>query len=668
MDKTKIHSLIRDERWQEARGVCARFCNIKPDDAEGWFLLGAICGQLGAFRESEDACVRSLALRGDMPITLCNLGIAQREQGKLEAAIDVFKKAIKLKPDLSEAYAELGAALRLRGDFDEGASYCRHAISLKPSNATALYNLALILSAKGNTSEAMLLLQQAISVNPKYADAHLQFGQMLRACKRLDEAIVHFRRAIALRPIDAIAWNALGGAVMTRLGAHYSLGEPEKCYREAIRLQPAVPEFYLNLGVLLREQGRHTEALELFRKAVEVRPDYEAAIAGVAQVLEHLGDFDGAYAAIQPLLKRGTEESSVALAYSSVARHLNQCAESAALLEKIVLLPKPARESSSMHFALGKLYDAMKEYDKSFSHTKAAHEVEPAHYDPEINRRKFDEIIEVFSAENFARWPRAANKSQLPVFIVGMPRSGTSLVEQILASHPQVHGAGELEHVHGMTATLATMLGNKIAYPQCLTEVKRKHLDEIAQRHLAMLSKLSKTAARVTDKMPHNFIELGLINLLFPEARIIHCKRDPVDTCFSIYGLPFNDSHPYAGNLEHLGSYYLQYLRLMEHWKSVLSVPILEVQYEGLVADQEGISRQMIEFCGLHWDERCLNFHKADRVVTTHSYDQVRRPIYKQSVARWKNYERHLGPLIEVLESPSYSHSNVFPYLTARVG
>ena len=647
--KPQIHALIQKQRWQEAQRTCMQFCDANPDDAESWFLLGAICGQVGAFAESEQACTRSLALRSDMPAPHCNLGIALREQGKLEEAISAFHQAIKRKPDFSEAYSELGAALRLLGQLGEAAEHCRRALSLNPSNAQALFNLAMVFIAQDKTPDAVLALQQAIKLNPNYAEAHTLLGQMLRAQKRLDEAIIHFRQALKLRPYDAIVWNALGGAVMARLGAHYSLGEPEKCYREAIRLQPKVPEFYLNLGVLLREQGRHEEALELFRNAVELRPGYETAIAGISQVLEHLGDFDGAFATIQPLLEQGTQESTVALAYSAVARHVNQRAEAIALLEKIVLLPKPARELSSMHFALGKLYDSMKEYDKSFYHTHAAHHIEPAVYDPEQNKRKFDEIIEVYSVENLTHLPRSTSRSQLPVFIVGMPRSGTSLVEQILASHPQVYGAGELEHIHGMTAILSTLLGGKAAYPQCLASVKRRHLDELAQRHLAMLSKLSKTAVRVTDKMPHNFMELGLINLLFPNAHIIHCKRDPVDTCFSIYGLPFNDSHPYTDSLEHLGSYYLEYLRLMEHWKRVLSVPILEVQYEELVADQEGVSRQMVEFCGLPWDERCLNFHVVERVVTTHSYDQVRRPIYKQSVARWKNYESHLRPLIEAL-------------------
>ena len=651
-NKSQIYTLIQKQRWQDAQRVCTRFCNEHADDAEAWFLLGAICGKLGSFAESEQACARSLALSPDMPVTLCNLGIALREQGKREEAIPVFHQAIKLKPDFAQAYNELGGALQLAGQLDDAAEHYRRARSLDPSYALASFNLATVFVAQGKVADAEIALQQAIKLNPHYAEAHSLLGQLLRAQQRLDEAIVHFRQVPKLKPDDAYAWNALGGAVLARSGANY-YPEAEQCYREAMRCQPEIPEFYLNLAVLLRQRGRHEEALELFRKATELRPGYETAIAGVAQVLEHKGDFEGAYAAIRPLLEQGTTESTVALAFAVIARHINHRDEAVALLEKIVLLPKPEHELRTSHFTLGKLYDSMKAYDMAFRHFATAHRIDPAVYDPAQNRRKFDELMDVFSAEKLARLPRSTSRSKLPVFIVGMPRSGTSLVEQILASHPQVHGAGELEDIYRMTETLSTMLGGKITYPQCVMGAKRRHLDELAQRHLAMLGKFSKTATRVVDKMPHNFLALGMIELLFPGARIIHCKRDPVDTCFSIYGLPFIASHPYTDRLEHLGSYYLEYLRLMEHWKSVLSVPILEVKYEELVADQEGISRQMVEFCGLPWDERCLNFHEAERVVTTHSYDQVRRPIYKQSVARWKNYESHLTPLIEALSQDS---------------
>ena len=647
-NKSQIQALIQKQRWQEAQEKCAQFCNANPNDAEAWFLLGAIYGQVGAFAESEAACSRSLALRPDMPITLCNLGIAFRQQGKLEEALSVLRQAIKLKPDFAQAYNELGGALQLAGQLDNAAENYRLAMSLNPAYALACFNLATVFAAQGKIADAIVTLQQAIKLQPEYVEAHTLVGRLLRAEKRLDEAIVYFRQAVKLKPGDAYAWNALGGAVMDSL-SHRSFEEAEKCYREAIRYQPKIPEFYVNLAMLLRVPGRHEEALDLFRKAVELRPGYETAIGGAAEVLEHKGEFDDAYATIRPLLEQGTTESAVALAYAAMAHHIDQRDAALALLEKTVLLPKPAHELRALHFALGKLHESMKAYDKSFRHFALAHRIEPATFDPAQNRRTFDDLIEVFSAENLACLPRSSSRSKLPVFIVGMPRSGTSLVEQILASHPQVYGAGELEDIHRMTVVLSNMLGGKTAYPQCVASVKRRHLDELAQRHLAMLGKFTKTATRVTDKMPHNFMTLGLIELLFPSARIIHCKRDPIDTCLSIYGLEFTANHPYADSLEHLGSYYLEYLRLMEHWKTVLSVPVLEVQYEELVADQERISRQMVEFCGLPWDERCLNFHEAERLVTTHSYDQVRRPIYKQSVARWKHYERHLAPLIEAL-------------------
>lgn len=604
---------------------------------------------MGTFAEAEDACRRSIALRPDMPMTHTNLGIALRQQGKHEDAMAALRLAIRLKPNSPQAGNELVSMLLLAGQPDEAEEHCRRMLSLDPTYSPACFNLATVYAARGEITEAIAALQQAIRLNPAYAEAHARLGELFRPQRRFDEAILHFRQAVKLRPGDAIAWHALGGTLMDRLSSQDAYSEAEKCYREAIRHQPAVPEFFHNLALLLREQGRHNEALDLFRQAVELRPGYEDAIAGIARVLEQRGDFDEAYASLRPLLEQGTENSAVALSYSAVARHIGQRDEAIALLERVVSLPKPDQELRTMHFALGKLYDSIKEYDTSFRHTASAHAIEAFPYDPGQNRLKFDELIQVFSAENLARLPRSTSRSRLPVFIVGMPRSGTSLVEQILASHPQVYGAGELGDVHRMLLALPAMLGGKIAYPQCVTSAKRRHLDELAQRHIAMLTRLSKTATRVTDKMPHNFLALGLLELLFPAARIIHCKRDPVDTCFSIYGLPFNAGHPYTDNLAHLGGYYLEYQRLMAHWKTVLSVPILEVQYEELVADQEGVSRQMVEFCGLPWDQRCLNFHEAERVVTTHSYDQVRRPIYKKSVARWKHYESHLGPLIAAL-------------------
>jgi hypothetical protein len=236
------------------------------------------------------------------------------------------------------------------------------------------------------------------------------------------------------------------------------------------------------------------------------------------------------------------------------------------------------------------------------------------------------------------------------VFIVGMVRSGTSLVEQILSSHPDVHGAGELPDIIQITNGLQDFLGASAPYPECLSLLKQEHLDALAQHYLEHLKQISPDARRVVDKMPGNFMHLGLIEMLFPEARVIHCMRDPVDTCLSAYFQDFSRSHPYAYDLSNLGAFYRAYLKVMAHWRKILRLPLFELQYEDLIANQEQVSRALIEFCGLEWDDRCLQFHETQRFVGTASYDQVNRPLYKQSVARWKRYERHLGPLLAALK------------------
>jgi hypothetical protein len=244
-----------------------------------------------------------------------------------------------------------------------------------------------------------------------------------------------------------------------------------------------------------------------------------------------------------------------------------------------------------------------------------------------------------------------------PIFVVGMPRSGTTLVESILAGHPQVHGAGELDDMLLLRQDLAKAHGAGKVYPDFLQTISIEILDQFATKHLARLESLSREAARVTDKMPQNFVQLGLIDLLFPGARVIHCMRNPLDTCLSIYFQPFMQHHDYATELRNIGLYYREYLRLMDHWRSVLRIPMLDLRYEDLVENSEEQVRRLLDFCELPWDERCLRHHESGRVARTFSYNQVRKPIYKTSVARWKRYERHLGPLIEALGDACDPHS-----------
>ena len=287
----------------------------------------------------------------------------------------------------------------------------------------------------------------------------------------------------------------------------------------------------------------------------------------------------------------------------------------------------------------------MERFDEAWPHFVAGNNATAQLYDTVNFRLRVEKTMEVFSQAGLFSLPRSDVNSQRPVFIVGMPRSGTSLVEQILAEHPRICGGGELTFLSDIMMNLPASIGSKKGWPFCATELTKDDLNRMAHRYLERLEGISETADRVTDKMPHNFTELGLLQLLFPDARVIHCKRDPKDTCLSIYFMNFLIGHEYSRDLFHIGTHYYQYQRLMEHWKHYLTIPILDIQNEDLVNDPEPLVRQMLEHCDLEWHQGCLDFHKSKRLVHTASYDQVRQPLYSRSIGRWRNYEKYLGEL-----------------------
>jgi tetratricopeptide (TPR) repeat protein len=363
-----------------------------------------------------------------------------------------------------------------------------------------------------------------------------------------------------------------------------------------------------------------------------------------------MGAPDKAVAALRPWLGQASRQPAIALAYGMVAPHMGEIREAIASLRGALKLVGGNREiESTFSFRIGDLLDKDGRFDEAFDYYQRANRLRAVAYDHAGSKARFEALAHFFSGSQMPLLPRAANRSELPVFIVGMPRSGTTLVEAILASHAQVHGAGELDDVFLMQRELQDLSGANTSYPHCLESVSARVLDQVADRHLAKLQALAPDAARVTDKLPQNFLNLGLIELVFPGARVIHCARHPLDTCLSIYFQQFMQHHDYATELEHIGLYYQEYRRLMAHWRAVLRLPLLEVGYEDLTANPEATIRHLLEFCGLPWDERCLRHHETGRVARTFSYHQVRQPIYKTSVARWKRYEKHLGPLIAAL-------------------
>ncbi len=393
-------------------------------------------------------------------------------------------------------------------------------------------------------------------------------------------------------------------------------------------------------------QGHFAEAQANYQEALRLTLDCIEALAGEASLLEKQGDFAQAYERLYPLLKAGTTNIAVITTLATLCRHYDHRTTLLTLMERLLTQESlSVDQRRSLLFALGKLCDELKAFDKAFAYFQQANALKLCHFDPGKHAAFITALIDAYSVDRWAHLPRATHQSERPVFIVGMPHSGTSLVEQILASHPAVYGAGELRDISQIVASLPTLFGPNHSYPSCVEALSPELVNTLAHRYLSRLMTLSPDAVRITDKMPGNFLHLGLIALLFLQARIIHCRRNPLDTCLSCYFQDFTVGHAYAYDLIHLGFYYRQYQKLMQHWHSVLDISLLEVHYEELITHQEEISQQMLTFCGLEWHEQCLRFHETKRLVHTTSYDQVRRPLYRTSVHQYRHYESYLEPL-----------------------
>ena len=501
----------------------------------------------------------------------------------------------------------------------------------------------------GDPDAAKTLLVEACRLNPADAETWLMLGNINAQLTASAEAETAYLEALRLKPDFGEAHQYLAN-LLVPLGR---LGEATESYRRALRIKPHSIPAHINLGNTLVLQGRFDEASDVYRAALQIDPACRKAALGLAHVYERQGDLRQAFVHVQPYLDPEKVDADAAMIFAAVCRPLQRCDEAIALMERLLLRENPPlddKERSALHFRLGRLYDAQNLYDPAFLNFKLGNAIKAKmwHFDVQAHIRHIDTLIATFSPTFIAQAPRAVTRSERPVFIVGMPRSGTSLVEQILSNHPAVFGAGELEELSHIAAELPATLGGQSPYPKCLNSLTAAHCEQLARRYLDKLTALAPQASRITDKMPDNFLRLGLIALLFPGARIIHCLRDPIDTCLSCYFQNFGAGLSFAFDLAALAEYYRQYRRLMEHWRTVLDLPVMEVRYEDLVTDQERVTRELVGFCGLDWDERCLRFYESSRAVSTASYDQVRQPLYTRSVGRWRHYRSHLGPLADL--------------------
>jgi tetratricopeptide (TPR) repeat protein len=640
-------------RFREAEQLYRRVLQRDPNNADALNLLGVLAAQAGHARDAKDMLSKAVAIDGGNPEFRFNLGLVCQGTGDRDEAIKYYRQAVEIRPTYADAWLNLGGLLLNKGDAEEAERCHRQAVVLDPANPVAHHNLGAALLVRQAYQQAEQCFREALRLQPVYAEACNGLGLARSAQGSLDEAAAQFRRALALNPDYAEAHNSLGYTLLEQDRLEEAVAE----MRAALAAKPEFLQARVNLAIIMVEQEDFEEALKIYDQVLQDQPGHAAALAGKAAVLDRQGRRDEAARIVMPFADAGSLPHAMISLYGRLSRDAGEQEKALAPLKNIQASGTAAENvQRDVHFALGDLYDDLGQYDRAFEHYAAGNALRHTDYDPQSTADRTDRIIAYFSTERLAALPRASMQAELsanvsadlPIFIVGTPRSGTSLVEQILSCHPEVQAAGELRHMMRLAEGLGLgFQGGDSGDGDANLDGER--LTAAAESYLQALGARAGEARRVTDKMPYNFERLGLISLLFAGARVIHCRRDPLDSCLSCYFQNFSRGNFQTFDLRHLGLYHRHYERLMAHWRDVLDLPILDVSYEAHVEDPEGTLREILEFLELDWDPACLAFHDSKRFVKTASRDQVKKPIYKGSVGRWRNYEAHLTPLKDAL-------------------
>jgi tetratricopeptide (TPR) repeat protein len=624
-----LAALVNAGRYAELEHAARQLLERSPQSGLTWQLLGVALRMQG--KDALPALQRATQLSPDDAVSHNNLGNALAQIGRADEAASSYRRALALMPDFAEAHNNLGNVLLDLERLDEALASYRRAIRIKPDYPEGHDNLGKALLRLGQPQDAAASFQRALALRPDYAGAHNNLGNALYELGRSDDAIASYRRALQIKPEFAEAHNNLG----TVLRGQGQLDGALASYRRALQIKPDFAEAHRNHGIAQRLRGRSEEAQASCLRALEIDPQSAPTLAVMAELKADQGQFTEA----EHLFQRAIAiEALTPEAWVGISRLRTMTADDgawAAQAQAIAGQRLPPRKEVLLRYALGKYFDDVQDFERAFSQYQRANELTKlyrARHDRQRLTQAVDWIIHTFNKAWLGRTPIDAVASARPVFIVGMLRSGTTLAEQILASHPGVHGAGELTFWNSAAATGAVHQSSA--------------LSSLANDYLRLLSDLSPDALRVVDKMPGNYLHLGLIHAALPNARFIHMRRDPIDTCLSIYFQHFEAFHSYATDLADLAHYTGEYRRLMQHWRSALPAgTMLEVPYEGLVNEQHSWSRKLLEFIGLPWDPSCIDFQRTERTVITASKWQVRQKISNSSVGRWRNYAKFVGPL-----------------------
>jgi tetratricopeptide (TPR) repeat protein len=643
--------LLFDEALAALRGgdaaaaarACAASLEQFPDDANLLCLAARANIALRQFPVAQRHVEHALRLQPEFAVAHDVYGDLLLAEGRAGTAAKAYEQALRLDPARAATLAKLDRARTTAAAEPAGAVRQQRGRMAFEDEIGEAERLA----AEGNVQAAEDIYRNILRKDPDHVEAARLLAGVAVEHERLADAEVFLRRAVTLAPDYLRAWVDLANVQRDQ----DKFADAMESANKVIELAPDKPESYMVLASIVGVAGDHTAAIDLYRKVISMAPDKAGAMCSMAHHLKTIGKQDEAIAQYRAAIAARPDHSE---AYWSLANLKtfrfgdDEVAAMQALLERDDL-PDTAR--AHINNALGFEYEARADYPKAFAYFEQCSLVRRRHevYDPVDTESTHDRVIELFDRE-FLSQATGDPVSPTPVFIVGLPRSGSTLIEQILASHSQVEGTHELSDLSKAVQQLRRRAPRHQRYPEFLAGMKASGWARIGRDYLESTAKYRTGAPLFIDKNPNNFVFAGLIHLALPGAKIINARRHPLDSCLGSFKQLFASGQPFSYDLTELGEYYLQYQRLMDHWHAVMPGGVLDVHYEHVVADLETEVRRLLDFCGLPFEESCLQFYKTQRAVKTASSEQVRQPIYASSVELWRRYEAQLGTLVHILE------------------
>jgi tetratricopeptide (TPR) repeat protein len=636
---------LRGREFDMAADLCRDALLEEPRDDKIRVLLGTVLVRQNKFAEAEKELREVIARFPDIPKANRELGNALIAQGKGEEAIKCYKRVIELTPDNPAAHRDLAMAHKTLGQRSEAEQALDESFELDPERRELV--TALEHQQAGEFGKAEIICREILRRDPRNVNATRMLGTLARDLGKPRLAARMLRNAVKIAP-------DFFGAQIDLARALIEIDELDECVpvlMGAIKLQPELPQPYSLLGNLHTKRGKFEEAVEAYKQALEKQPNHGSSLAGMGHALKTIGRQEESIDTYRDCIRKFPEfgEAYWALANLKTFRFSD---DEVATMEKAVENDKLSDETRvNFNYSLGKSYEDNGDYDRAFQAYARGNALRRPNenYDPVHTETVHDQLIESISAEFLQQNEGNGCPDDAPIFIVGLPRSGSTLIEQILASHSLVDGTHELPDLPRIIKTINDQRPGGVGYPMALQHYGRE-LATLGEQYIETTARYRKGAPHYTDKMPNNFASIGLIAAILPHATIINARRHPLDSCMGCFKQLFYKGQSFTYDLVELGEYYLEYERLMAHWNDIMPGKVLDIHYEQMVADQENQTRKLIEHCRLPWEDQVLRFYETDRAVITASSEQVRQPIYSKSVNSWRRFESHLKPLIEVLE------------------